>query len=264
MKTIFTFLALFFLATLLLQADVYVKGILHVDGGYRLGHMVPEINAVNEWWFDRDKVTFISTGWQLEIMNTDWRFTLDKEKKRILVINLTNSTFMDVSLQKNQVSYLDPSYIEVLSDFRFNGTVEKLNEKETYLEKTCDRYRVNEWMMEVDLRFYERERTILVTPDVPFNWKSFDELFHWIRSFFNPQPVYLSELKKIDGFIMKSDEAFMPRGGRLRWDFKVLEISHKEAPANIYDIPINFKKQEEFSRRDLLCLRTIVYPWPIY
>ena len=191
MKTIIIFFCVFILITMVVQADVYVKGILHVEGGYRSGHIVPEINAVNEWWFDRDKVTFISTGWQLEIMNTDWRFTLDKEKKRILVINLTNATFVDVSLQKNQVSYLDPSYIEVLSDLRFNGTVEKLKEKETYLEKTCDTYRVNEWMMEVDLRFYERERTILVTPDVPFNWQLFDELFHWIRSFFNPISLLL-------------------------------------------------------------------------
>ena len=126
MKIIIIFFCVFILITMVVQADVYVKGILHIDGGYRLGHIVPEINAVNEWWFDRDKVTFISTGWQLEIMNTDWRFTLDKEKKRILVINLTNATFVDVSLQKNQVSYLDPSYIEVLSDLRFNGTVEKL------------------------------------------------------------------------------------------------------------------------------------------
>jgi len=264
MKTNITFLFIFFFTYTVVHADVYVKGILHVDSGYRYGHNVPEINAIQEWWFGKDKVTYMSTGWNLWAMNTDWRFTLDREKKRILVINLNNATFMDVSLHKDPLSYVDPSYVKLLPDLQFNGTVEKQREKKNFLEKICDIYKVNEWLMEVDLRFYERVRTILVTPDVPFEWQLFNELFHWIRSFFNPQPSYVSELRKINGFIVKSDEVFMPRGGRLRWDFKILEISHKKAPANIYGIPINYKRQERFSQRDMTSIRTVVYPWPIY
>ncbi|MCK4337398.1 MAG: hypothetical protein KAX11_05605 [Candidatus Aminicenantes bacterium] len=264
MKKIITFICVFVFISIGIQADVYIKGILHVEGGYRYGHNVPEINAVQEWWFGKDKVTFISTGWNLWLMNTDWRLTLDREKKRILVINLNNVTFVEVSLHKDPLSYVDPSYIEVHPDFRLNGTVEKQGEKKNFLEKTCDVYKENEWLMEVDLRFYERVRTILVTPDVPFDWRLFDELFHWIRSFFNPQPSYVAELRKINGFIVKSDEVFMPRGGRLKWDFKILEISHKKAPENIYGIPINYKRQEKFSQRELTSLRTVVYPWPIY
>lgn len=264
MKRIFIICILLFFITFLAFADVYVKGVLHVDGGYRYGHIVPEINAVNQWWFGKDKVTFITTGWQLEFMGTDWRFTLDKEKKRILVINLKNKTFVEISIQKNPLSYVEPSLVKILADFKFDGTVKKSGENKNFLKKTCEVFQVNEWLMEVDLRFYERERTILVTPDVPFNWKLFDELFHWIRSFFNPSPAYVSELKKINGFIMKSDEIFMPRGGRLGWNFQVLEISRNKAPENIYGIPKNYKPQEKFSRSDLGSMRTILYPWPIY
>ncbi|MCK4836672.1 MAG: hypothetical protein KAT17_08535 [Candidatus Aminicenantes bacterium] len=265
MKKSFLIIITLVFSSFLSFSDIYVKGILHVEGGYRYGHNVPEINAVQEWWFGKNKITFICTGWNLQwSMNTDWRFTLDKEKKRILVINLTNKTYIDISLQKDPLSYVDPANVKVLADLKFDGTVKKQRGNKNFLKKTCIVYHVNEWLMEADLRFYERERTILVTPDVPFNWKLIDELFHWIRSFFNPQPSYVSELKKIYGFIMKSDEVFMPRGGRLKWDFKVLKINSKKAPANIYNIPLNFKKQVKFARRDLTRMRTIIYPWPIY
>lgn len=266
MKKIITFFCLFIFVSLwaCIQADVYVKGVLHVDGGYRYGHMVPEINAINEWWFGKDKVTFITTGWQLEFMGTDWRFTLDKEKKRILVINLKKKTFVEVSLEKAPLSNVDPSTVKVLADFSFNGTVEKQGEKKNFLKNTCDVYQAREWLMEVDLRFYERVRTIFVNPDVPFNWQLFNELFQWIRFFFNPDPAYISQLRKINGFIMKADEIFMPRGGRLAWDFQVLEMNHNKAPENIYGIPKNYKPQEKLSLRDLRSMITIVYPWPIY
>lgn len=266
MKKIIVILCLFgiFSYGVFLQAEVYVKGILHIDGGYRYGHNVPNIDAVNEWWFAKDKVTFITTGWHLEAMDTNWRFTFDKEKKRILVINLDKKTFIDVSLEKTPISYIDPSVEKVLADFRFYGTVKKQEEKKNFLEKTCEVYQVNEWLMEVDLRFYERARTLYVTRDVPFNWQLFNELFQWIRSFFNPHPTYVSQLQKIEGFIVKSEEAFLPRGGRLEWDFKVLEISQKKAPGNIYGIPANYKALEKFSLRDMRTMIRVVYPWPIF
>lgn len=266
MRKIIAFFCLFIFISLwvCIQADVYVKGVLHIDGGYRYGHIVPDIDAVNEWWFGKDRVTFITTGWQLEFMGTDWRFTLDKEKKQLLVINLKNKTVVNISLEKPPLSYVDPSYVRVLDDFRFNGTVEKQGVKKKFLKKTCDVYRVLEWLMEVDLRFYERERTILVNPDVPFDWRLFNELFQWLRSFFNPDPAYVDRLQTIKGFIMKSHETYMPRGGRLTWDFKVMEISHKKAPENVYGIPKDYKQQEKFSLRDLRTMITIVYTWPIY
>ena len=62
MKTIITFLCVFILVSTAIQADVYVKGILHIDGGYRYGYNVPDIDVVNEWWFGKDKVTFRSNG----------------------------------------------------------------------------------------------------------------------------------------------------------------------------------------------------------
>jgi hypothetical protein len=264
MKKNLILLGSFFLIFPFLYADVYVRGILHVKGGYRYGRVVEDINAVQEWWFSKNRVTFQSTGWNTWAMANEWRLTLDKKKKRILAINLKTNTYTEVLLDKNPLSYLDPGMEKILSNYKFNGTVEKKNKKSKYFQKSCDVYQVHEWMMEQDLRFYERIRTIWVTPDVPFDWKLFDELFDWIRSFYNPKTDYVSALKTINGFILKSDEAFTPRGGELKWDFKVVEISTKRSLTNMHDIPTDCKRLGKLTRRDLTDLRVMVYPWPIY
>jgi len=84
MKTIIVFLCVFVLVSMGVQADVHIKGILHIDGGYRYGHNVPDIDIINEWWFGEKKVTFISKGWHLESQHPDWEIILNKEKNVLL------------------------------------------------------------------------------------------------------------------------------------------------------------------------------------
>ena len=76
MKKMMVIASAIVLFTLTIQSDVYLKGTLHVEGSYRWGQIVPENNAVYEWWFSNDKVTMIITGWRLQFLNTDRRLTL--------------------------------------------------------------------------------------------------------------------------------------------------------------------------------------------
>jgi len=264
MKTIITFFCVFILVSAAIQADVYVKGIVHIEGGYRYGHNVPDIDVVNEWWFDENKVTFMSTGWQLESASTDWRFTLDKERERIIVVNLSKKSFVEVPLQMSLLSHVDQSTAEWLNEFQIDGKVEETGEKVTIHQKECDVYEVSERMIRKDDRFYDRKRAVMATSDVSFDWQIVNELYHWISSFFNPQQSYLSELKKLKGFVFASNDVLFKRGSQIKWSFKVLEISQKKAPENIYDICKDFNKKEKFTPGDLLYMRGIVYPSPSY
>ena len=47
----------------------------HFDFYYSYGTINPESDQVNQWWFDKGKVSFITP---------DWRLTLDKQEKRII------------------------------------------------------------------------------------------------------------------------------------------------------------------------------------
>jgi len=99
----------------------------------------------------------------------------------------------------------------------------------------------------------------MVTQDVPFNWRLLDELYQLIRSFFNPQGSYLSDLEKINGFIYSTEDVRFQRGQQIHSSFKVLEISEKASPENIFDLPADLNKKEKLTRSDLIALRGIVY-----
>lgn len=264
MKQFFLLLSFAFISTGL-HADIYIKGVLNIDAGYRCGHVVPATEVTNEWWFGKEKVTFITTGWNLEWMGTDWRFTLDKERSRIIAANLTEKFFVEVPLPMNLLSHVDQSEAERLSTVRIDGTVKKLDHEKVFLKKKCMVYEVNESITAFD-KFYDRNRRVAATLDVPFNWQLMKDLYMWIRSFFNLPQGYLSELKKYEGFVLEEDNIFYQMGGQqIKWTFKVLEISPKQAPKNIYDVPgKNIKKKQRFAYQDLVLMRRIVYPRPLY
>lgn len=264
MKTIISFLCIFVSFSIGIQADVYVKGILHIDGGYRYGYNVPDIDVVNEWWFGKDKVTFRSTGWCLDSFNTDFRFTLDKEKRRIIVVNLSQKSFVEVPLPMNLLSHIDQSIAERLNEYQINGTIKKTGEKQIVYQKVCDVYSVTERINRDDDHFYERDRTVKATCDIPFDWQMINELYQWIRSFFYPQKSYLSELENIKGFILEENNVFFELAGQVTWSFKVLEISQIKASPYIYDVPKDYKKKQKFTMLDLIYIRLIMYPYPIY
>ena len=99
----------------------------------------------------------------------------------------------------------------------------------------------------------------MVTSDVPFQWQLANELYQWIRSFFNTEKLYLSKLKKMRGFIYASKETLFLHGYRVKMSFQVVNITQKKAPENIYGIPEGFKKKQMFSRKDLMDLLYTIY-----
>jgi hypothetical protein len=248
-----------------LQAEIYVKGILHIEGGYRYGHHVPDSEVVNEWWFGRDKVSFTSSGWRFDYSGYgDWRLILDQEKQRILVVNMTSKSFVEIPLPMVLTAHVEPPLPERLKDFEIDGKVSEAGREESVLGKKCAVYDVAEWMIRRDDRFYDRRRRIISTQDVAFDWKMADKIHQWVASFFNPRSTYLTELGKIRGFVLASEEEVFEGGSRVGFSFKVTEISEKTPPADIYGPPIDFLKRGKLGFLELFAIRGTVYGNPLY
>ena len=262
MKTIIIFFCVFILITMVVQADVYVKGTQKVETRYHHGSLYPEYDVVHEWWFGKNKLTFIRRefrNFESFLIVPAMQITLDKERKQITVINLSEKTFVKIHLQMDLSSHIDQSLVERLNNFQINGIIKKTGKKKTIHQKVCEVYTVSEWIIFQKERFYDRERTIMVTFDVPFNWQIVNELYQWIRSFFNPQKSYLLELKNLKGFLMAANDIRFSSGKQLKSFFRILEICQKESPKNIYDIPKDFKRKEKLTMDDLIGMRGMLY-----
>ncbi len=234
-------------------AVVYVKGNHHFDSYYNDGVMHPESDQVNEWWFDKDKVSFVTP---------DWRLTLDKQNKRIIVVNRREKTYTEILLPSEISSHLDQSLIEILKEYEVVGTIKATGKKETVDQKVCDIYEVSEGIIYQKKHFYDRDRTIKITEDVSFDWRLLKELHLWILSYFYPQKSYLSDLEKLNGFVLASRDVQINQGIKFKWDFNVVEISNKQAPPDTFTIPVDFKKKDKLSREELIGIRGTLYIYP--
>lgn len=229
---------------------VMVKGNLHFEPFYDSGVQQPEDDAAYEWWFENNRVSFLAPR---------WRFTLDKDKNQLIAVNSNEKFYVEIQLPMKLESHVSPELAENLKEYSIEGTVKPSGEKKSFLQRECDTYSVSESIVFQGQRFYDRERTVLATVDVPFDWKLLNELYAWIRSFFKPGEAYQEELKKVAGFMMACDDVRFQEGARVKYNFKVLEISQKEAPASIFNIPEGFKKKNEFTRPELIDIRTTYY-----
>ena len=250
-----TFITVFFMLMVLCITSygaVYVKGNHHFDSYYSYGTINPESDQVNQWWFDKGKVSFITPG---------WRLTLDKQEKRIIVVNRREKNYTEIPLPVEPSSHLE-SFIDILKDYQLDGTITAMGEKETVNQKVCDSYKVSEWIIYQKNRFYDRDRTVKITSDVPFDWRLLEELHQWVRSYFSPQKSYLSHLEKLKGFVWASREVQINKGKEIKWSFRVVEISSKEAPGDTFTIPKDYKKKDKLSRDDIIGIRGTVYIFP--
>jgi hypothetical protein len=229
---------------------VYVKGNLHFDPFYDGGVLQPEEDAVYEWFFEKDKVSFLAPR---------WRFVLDKKNQHMLAVNLNEKFYVKISLPMNLQSYVDQQLLENLKKYQINGTVKTTKQTKVSLGKKCDHYVVSEWIAFQDQRFYVRERTLLATTEVPFDWKLLNELYAWIRSFFKPQETYKNELNKINGFMMAGDDIRFQEGDQVKYKFKIQEIIEKKIPKSVFEIPPDFKEKDKFTRSELIDIRTTYY-----
>jgi hypothetical protein len=247
-KIIF-FLLSVFLCTVIHSA-VYVKGNLHFEPFYDSGVQQSADDAVYEWWFEKNRVSFLAPR---------WRFTLDRDKNQLIAVNSNEKFYVEIPLPMKLEAHVSSELAENLKQYGIEGTIKKSEEKKICLKKTCETYLVSESIVFQGQSFYERERTVLATLDVSFDWKLLNELYGLIRSFFKPGEAYQNELKQIAGFVMASEDVRFQEGIQVKYNLRVLEIIEKAAPESVFDIPEGFKKRDAFTRSELIDIRTTYY-----
>lgn len=262
MKKIIPFLYLLILSSTAIPAEIYVRAVQRFEGRYHHGSFQPGYDLVHEFWFGKNRLTILRQEYQNYEgypVEPALRLTLDIEKQRIIVANCSESTYVVIALPMDLHTALDSTLLEVVKNYQADGTIQPTGDKKTIDKKLCDMFKVAESIAYGAERFYERERIIMVTQDVPFDWRLLDELYQWIRTFFNPKESYRSNLEKIAGFIYASDDIRFQRGQQIKSAFKVLQISEQAAPENIFDLPGDLKQKVKLTREDLIAMRGIVY-----
>jgi hypothetical protein len=245
-----------------LCADVCVKSVYHYESRYHHGSLQPEYQLVYEWWIGENYVSLISQeyrNYENYLLEPSMRITLDRNNKRVIVVNASDSTYVVVPLPTDFKSAVDSGFIEALNGYRIKGAVQETGEKTKLRGKICSSFLVTESIYYGGNVFYERERKLMSASELPFDWRAPEELLEWIRSFFNPEPEYSSALKKISGFIYAANDVRFSRGNKLVSDYKITEISQKDPPDGVYSIPDGLNEIARLTQDYIIALRGLIF-----
>lgn len=262
MNKIFAFWGLILLLSTELQADINLKAVYHFEARYHHGSMQSDYGLAYEWWISKDRISLFRQeyrNYEDYVLEPAIRLTYDKGLGRIIVVNYSDSIYAVVPMKGSMDDFCDSTLVDALQFYRANGTIRQTGETTTIDQKLCNIFEVNEELYYGDNRFYDRQRIIKMTVDVPFDWRLVEEMFQWIRAFFNPEPGLLDELQKMHGFIYAAEDVRFSRGEQIKSTFNVIEIYQKDAPENIYEPPVKLKKLKQLNQDVVIPLRRIIY-----
>jgi hypothetical protein len=247
---VLTVLAAVLFDALAVRADYRVLGTQSVQPAPEWGRKATELTIAREWWFGNGIMSLVTE---------DWRYVFDRNRRRILVINTKEGYFLEISMTAYAPDLVDPKYLATLGRFQIHGTVAKSGQTTTVLARECRGYSVSEWILNGTQHFFDRDRTIYASTDVPFDWSLYRDLCLWMTSFFNPQMAYFGGMRSIQGFPM-SEADVCTRGGRtVRYGIEVTEIVEAVPIADVYAVPSGYERREKLGERDLTAMRQFLY-----
>lgn len=238
------------LMPLIAGADYHVFATLRVLPAPEWGRRATDLTLAREWWFGRNQMAFLIQ---------DWSYVFDKARSRILVINTKDRYVVEVSMNADSRDLVESGYVAALGGFRANGTVAKSPYKKTVLGLECSGTVVSEWLVVDNQHFFDRDRTIYATTEVPFDWRLNRDLTTWMLSFFNPEMAYFGGLRSIEGFPLVETDVSVRNTQRIEYGTQVTMIQEEPTPNNFYEIPIGYTRKEKLSRQDLLAMRQVLY-----
>jgi len=238
------------LVPLIAAADIRVAATLRVEPAAEWGGRAADILISREWWFSQNQMAFITE---------DWRYVFDRSHGLILVINTRDQYFVEAAMTAAPRDLVEPAYLEALGRIRANGATSKSPFKKTVLGRECPGTVISEWLADDNLHFFDRDRTVYATADVPFDWRLNRDLTVWMVSFFNPEMSYFGGLRSIEGFPLAETDIYIRKGQRINYGSEVKNIREAAPPKGLYEVPAGFSRREKLSKADLLAMRQIVY-----
>lgn len=227
----------------LIRADIYMKEVEHTDAYTIGGAKTPASDNQNEYWIKDKKIAFKS--------DRDKTFIFDLTEKQFHFINDKEKTYVEISTPPDLSRVLSDQLAAKYDMYKETGTVTKTDRTQKLQGKTCTGYEVKTWKDSGGIRFSERSATVWATADVSFDLNVYYGMLRCIRALYNRDEVLLKNLDKIKGCQMGMDLIIVRQGTEIKITHRIVELTQKKAPEDIFSVPKDYTKKEKLSFNDL-------------
>jgi hypothetical protein len=215
------------LGTVFLSADLYIKAERYrndIKGG------------VHDLWVGKDRAAFI-TPEEIYIYN--------KKLKKVWMADPKQKTYVETDVPLDMSGLVSPETAARMSGYKIKGTVKRTGKTRTILNKKCVGYEMNQWAELAGKKVNESKTMIWVYEDIGPGFAIFNELMDIIRQRTNRDEAFRKELLKIKGAQLLLEINQVYQGQSINFRIEVKELSKKDPPAGIYEIPKDYTRKEK-------------------
>ncbi len=195
-----------------------------------------------EMWIGDDKMAYIEDNQYIVV---------DLEKNKLIFANRRDSTYAETTLPLEWPNLLDEQTAARVQMFPRHGTINETGEIKTFNSKKCKCYEFATWIPYQGVKYNERDSKIWITEDAPFDASAYDRILEHLLKLQNYNEEFVAEALKIKGFPIYQESAVYMKGFSVNSYEKVVEISVKEPPRDVYSAPTGFRKKDRLSMQDI-------------
>jgi hypothetical protein len=233
MKKILFTLFLVLALSVLLSADFYIKSSEHTDAFANQ----PAQDMVLEKWLGNNQL-FIKIGDKIIIM--------DMKKNVMFIVNSAEKSYIETALPLDISKLLPKEIVPMLALLKMTAKVTPNGQTQKVSKWDCTGYD-----LEMSMMMGQFQIKVWATTDVPFDWKLFAKMYANVFKIFSMDDASIAEYQKIKGFQVAEERTMNMRGNSIKTTTQVLEITKKDAPAGLYEVPPGFSKKDMLSMQDL-------------
>jgi len=228
MKKFFACLALVFIVALSLSADVYIKTKSHTGGSGMMGLAKPAQDGFSEQWIGADKFALVSG---------EQTIVVDLTKNLGYIISHKTKSYSEMPLPLDLSKLFPSQAASMTGSMKLTASVVPTNETKKIGQWNCKGYNMTVSMMGLGMT-----SKVWATSDVPFNVNDYNSKFlAYTLKGLGPMvdDAMIKEMMKIDGFQIATEMDMF--GSKVTSE--VVEITQKNAPANVYAPPPGYTKK---------------------
>lgn len=227
------------------KADTCIKQVTHTDAFKVMGQVQPAEDDTSTMWMTKDKACMIGEDNKSSILRAD--------KGIMYFVDHESKTYMEMPIEAlgdiKKMAGLEDDEEAAQAAEMMQGLMAGMMTMEIKVTPTDEKKKIKDWsakkyIVEVKMPMGSTKSEVWASEDIKIDY----DMFYTLSNAFMAQmPGFqkaMEEMKKVKGVTVLSVGEAQVMGTSVKTTTTLLEHSSKSAPAGIFDIPKDYKKEE--------------------
>ncbi len=227
------------------QAETFIKQVTHTDSFKVMGQVQPAEDDTSTVWMTKDKACMTGSDNKSSILRAD--------KGIMYFVDHESKTYAEMPLEDlgdiKKMAGLEDDEEAAQAAEMMQGLVAGMMSMEITVTPTDEKKKIKDWsakkyIVEIKMPMGSTKSEVWASEDIKIDYDMFNTLSN---AFMAQMPGFqkaMEEMKKVKGVTVLSIGEAQVMGTSVKTTTTLLECSSKPAPAGIFDVPKDYKKEE--------------------